>query len=135
MKRKIAAIHTLTDDTLKSWAAEAGYGGNPQHKKRPADYQLHPPTSPRPHKTLCDADRVFRKAEAEDLLRKGLLRGMVSIQTRNGWPQNVWSVLDEAEPFEAELENPEQGIYHGYPMPLADTFREEVLREWANRKK
>lgn len=28
------------------------------------------------------------------------------------------------------LENPEQGAYHGYPMPENDPFRTEILKRW-----
>lgn len=37
------------------------------------------------------------------------------------------------EPLEAQLENAEQGIYHGYPMPANDPFRNQVLNRWNRR--
>ena len=54
---------------------------------------------------------------------------MFSPQQHNGWPQNVWAVTEKGEPLEAQRES--DGIYHGYPMPEADPFREEVLERWA----
>jgi hypothetical protein len=36
-------------------------------------------------------------------------------------------------PVEAQLENAERGIYHGYPMPVSDPFRREVLARWGER--
>jgi hypothetical protein len=42
-------------------------------------------------------------------------------------------VSDAGEVFEAQLENPAQGTYHGYPMPEDDDFRRLVLKEWKAR--
>jgi len=53
---------------------------------------------------------------------------MFSPQERNGWPQNVWAVTESGEPLEAQRE--QDGVYHGYPMPQADPFRQEVLQCW-----
>lgn len=114
------------------WAQTAAYGGNPEHKKRPGDYGLNPPASPRPGKTLCDADRPLLKAEAECLLREGFRKGMISEQVRNDWPQNVWAV-SEGQVYEAQLENSDQGAYHGYPMQSDDDFRTLVMEEWSKR--
>ncbi len=58
---------------------------------------------------------------------------MVRQQTSGGWPQNVWAVSEQGEPFEAQLENGTAEVYHGYPMPRDDDFREIVLNEWARR--
>lgn len=113
-------------------AASARYGGNPEHKLRPKDYGLTPPRNPRPGKAICDGDGEVPKADAERLLKMSFEKGMVSVQTRNGWPQNVWSVRN-GEAFEAQLEDRERGSYHGYPMPRHDDFREVVLAEWARR--
>ncbi|MDE2861544.1 MAG: hypothetical protein OXP10_01395 [Chloroflexota bacterium] len=106
------------------------YGGNPEHKRNPGDFQLNPPAQPRADKTLCDAVGIFDKSKALQLLREGVRRGLISEQTRGGFPQNVWSVTEEGEPLEAQLENQAQGIYHGYPMPKNDDFRDEVLNCW-----
>ncbi len=131
-KRRIAPSNHWPAERLKSMAQKARYGGNPEHKSRPGDYKLTPPASPRPGKTLCDKNGDFPKAKAEALLRAGFRKGMVSAQEWNGWPQNVWCVSN-GEVFEGQLENREKGTYHGYPMPLADDFRDVVLKEWARR--
>jgi hypothetical protein len=39
-------------------------------------------------------------------------------------------VTDDGIPLEAQLENPEQGVYHGYPLLDDDSFRDEVLKRW-----
>lgn len=114
------------------YAKSFGYGGNPEHKTRPGDYDLTPPAAARPGKTLCDAERDLLKAEALRLLRSGVQRGMVSEAGSGGWPQNVWTVAGGVA-YEAQLENEGQGTYHGYPMPLDDPFLPMVLGEWASR--
>jgi hypothetical protein len=110
----------------------ARYGGNPEHKSRRADFGLCPPTDPRAGKTLCDKVQDFTKAAALGLLRAGIRRGMISVQWRGTWPQNVWAVLED-DAFEAQLENRELGMYHGYPMPADDDLRSVILREWPRR--
>jgi hypothetical protein len=57
---------------------------------------------------------------------------MFSAQEYDGWPQNVWAVLED-EAFEAQLENRVQGTYHGYPMAAEDNFRYIILKEWLRR--
>jgi hypothetical protein len=39
-------------------------------------------------------------------------------------------VTKTGQPVEAQLENAEQGLYHGYPVPLTDPFFYEVLARW-----
>jgi hypothetical protein len=63
-------------------------------------------------------------------LRQGVRRGLVSIQERQGWPQNVWAVAPNSIPLEAMLENPAAGAYHGYPMLKDDPLADEVLERW-----
>lgn len=104
------------------------YNGNPEHKRNPGDFGLDPPSSPRQSKTLCDAVQIYTRAEAEALVCNGLSKGLFSEQERGGWPQNIWAVTEAGEPLEAQLEG--NGVYHGYPMPEADPFRQEVLARW-----
>ncbi len=131
--RKIASLDNLPNEAVRAKLAKrAKYGGNPEHKSRPGDYGLSPPSSPRPGKTLCDKDRSFSKAEAEQLLKEGLRKGMTS-SLASEWPQNVWAVSLGGEVFEAQLENSVQGIYHGYPLQENDSFRAHVISEWKQR--
>lgn len=131
-KRRLrnAPISEQEMQRLREWAEGATYGGNPEHKRNPGDFALTPPARPRPGKTLCDGAEVFERAVAEDLLTNGILRGLVSVQERNGWPQNVWAVTENGVPLEAMLDNQETGNYHGYPMLSDDPLREEVLTRW-----
>ena len=58
---------------------------------------------------------------------------MISRPSGERWPQNVWAVSEDGQLFEAQLENPASGVYHGYPMPQDDDFRDIVLAEWQKR--
>ncbi|MEW6303832.1 MAG: hypothetical protein AB1705_10200 [Verrucomicrobiota bacterium] len=127
-KRRIASSIDRTQ--LEALANRVRYGGNPEHKRNPGDFGLTPPFLPRPDKTLCDLVGIFRRAEAERLLREGIRQGLVSQWGGAGFPQNVWAVTEEGFPLEAQLENAGNGTYHGYPMPEDDAFREQVIEKW-----
>jgi hypothetical protein len=127
-KRKIL---DLVDPQHAEWLiAHVSYGGNPEHKRNPGDFDLTPSVIPRPDKTLCDAVGTFSHRIALRYLREGIRKGLVSVQTRGDFPQNIWAVTDSGEPLEAQLENPTRGVYHGYPMPETDPLREKVLIQW-----
>jgi hypothetical protein len=95
---------------------------------------LTPPSGPRPGKALCDSVQVFTKQEALKLLRKGIENGLVSDRSEGQWPKNIWSVMEDETPLEAQLESAEQGAYHGYPMQTGDPFCEEVIKQWRIRR-
>lgn len=116
---------------LASLANCVGYGGNPEHKMSPGDFNLTPPSDPRQGKSLCDVAKIFKRDEALSLLKAGLRKGLVSDREKDGWPKLVWSVTDDGIPMEAQLENPSLGTYHGYPMPDTDPLSYEVLSRWS----
>ena len=116
---------------LIALADEVSYGGNPEHKSTPGHFGLTPPSAWRGDKTLCDPAGIQSPSEARSILRSGVLKGLISRQTRGRFPQNVWAVADDGTAFEAQLENQETGTYHGYPMPVDDEFRPAVLRAWS----
>ncbi len=130
-KRRMQAATEEVDAILLT----ARYGGNPEHKRHPGNFGLTPPSNPKPHKSLCDDAKIFTRQQAEDLLRAGIAKGCISQQktTPSGWPQNVWAVTESGVPLEAQLENPQQGIYHGYPMPDQDPMASQLLKEWSQR--
>ncbi len=100
-------------------------------KETPVIFWLTPPAAHRrADKSLCDGVGVVSRDVAIGLLKAGIGKGLISEQLRGGWPQNIWSVTDDGEPLEAELENSVTGTYHGYPMPKADPLRNEVLKKW-----
>lgn len=117
-------------EELSALANRARYGGNPEHKKNPGDFGLTPPSDPRQGKSLCDVAKIFKRDEAKRLLQAGLRNGLVSDRMAGGWPKNVWSVTDDGFAMEAQLENPDFGTYHGYPMPETDPLSLEVIRRW-----
>ena len=110
-----------------------GYGGNPEHKRRPGDFGLTPPGRPRPDKSLCDWVEIERRDDALRLLCSGVERGLISVQRRGEFPRSVWSVTGGGYPVEAQLENAATGVCHGYPMPETDPFRDVVLKRWSGR--
>lgn len=106
-------------------------GGKPDHKRNPGDFGLTPPALPRADKSFCDTAKIFKRAEALMLLKRGILRGMISEWNgADGFPKNVWSMTDAGIPLEAQLENPGNGTYHGYPLEVNDDFREQVIARW-----
>jgi hypothetical protein len=131
-KRRIQPIPTTSESRarLEDLAERVSYGGNPEHKRNPGDFGLQPPSYPRQGKSLCDEAAIFTRAEALGLLQQGVRRGLVSVQERQGWPQNVWAVAPNSIPLEAMLENPAAGAYHGYPMLEDDPLADEVLERW-----
>ncbi len=72
---------------------------------------------------------IFSRSAALELLRDGFRRGFVSRQQRDGWPQNVWAITPVGEPLEEQLEG--TGVYHGYPIPENDPFRDVMLSRQA----
>lgn len=117
-------------ELLKKLAAGLRYGGNPNHKRNPGDFGLTPPSLPRDDKSLCDEVKIFKRAEALRLLKEGAKRGMISEWDGTGYPKNIWSMSVDGVPMEAQLENPSNGTYHGYPLEVNDDFREQVIAKW-----
>ncbi|MBC7192789.1 hypothetical protein [Marinobacter sp.] len=118
------------DNKLEELLKQVKYGGNPEHKRNPGDFGLTPPSDPRPHKSLCDDCGIVSRNSADSLLTEGLSRGLVSVQQKEQWPQNIWAVTSDGHVVEAQLENVTKGTYHGYPMPESDPFREVVVDAW-----
>src|SRR6266404_3394762 len=105
-KRRVCSVEQFLEQQqeMQDLARRARYSGNPEHKRNPGDFNLDPPSSPRLAKTLCDDASIHRRAEALSLLKTGLTRGLVSVQVRGGWPQNVWAVTSNGHPLEAQHE-------------------------------
>jgi hypothetical protein len=132
-KRKLKIYKECDFEKLKDLAKNIKYGGNPEHKKNPGDFNLLPSSYPRPGKSLCDAVKIFKKNEAKTILIAGLKKGMISERQKDGWPQNIWAVLKDEYPLEAQLENSINGTYHGYPLQKEDPFSDHILKEWKER--
>lgn len=129
-KRRIKVLNAEEKAQALGLIDKVGYGGNPEHKRNPGDFGLTPPSDPRPAKSLCDTSQIFEKSKALALLKEGLRRGLFSDRSSGNWPKNIWAVTDDGIALEAQLENSECGIYHGYPMPDSDSFASEVKRYW-----
>lgn len=56
---------------------------------------------------------------------------MISDWDGTGFPKNIWSMTADDIPLEAQLENPGNGTYHGYPLEKNDDFRDAVIAKWA----
>jgi len=115
---------------LKELSSRVKYTGNSAHNRNPGDFGLDQVSSPRPDKTLCDGAQIFEKEVASNLLKEGVLRGLVSEQSRNGFPQQIWAVSSNGIPLEAQLENQEQGTYHGYPLQSSSPLWDLVIERW-----
>jgi len=129
-KRKIARLSVQSLNALKGTVR---YFGSPYHKRNPGDYSLTPPADPRPDTFLCDAvdsAKVLKRSHAQKLLEMGVSKGLVSVQMRNGFPQNIWSVSEDGAALEAQLDNEVQGTYHGYPLGPYDPFSQNVHQRW-----
>jgi hypothetical protein len=129
-KRRIAAFGTFSLADRQAIAARLSYVGSANHKRQPGDYGFHPPTNPRPSKSLCDAKRCVLLGEAQALMEAGILKGMMSTSVVRDLPKYVWSVDDFGEAYEAKMG---RDGYHGYRLESDDTMRDIVLREWAKR--
>lgn len=129
-KRRIRSWQGSVADVAFGTAlsAKVRYTGNPAHKRDPGDFKLTPPAAPRANATLCDDAGVNRRRIARALLRKGASKGLVDDRPGSRYPRLIWVVDDAGVVFEAQLENADRGEYHGYPMPLSDPLRNEVLR-------
>lgn len=111
---------------------KVGYGGNPEHKSNPGDFGLVPPSAHhrRADKSLCDNVGILKKRQALKHLKAGAGKGCISEQTRGDFPKNIWTVLEDGTVLEAQLENQDQGIYHGYPLEEDDPIVGAVRKRW-----
>ena len=131
-KRRIAlaAVGEISRDELHRMENMATYRPSPYHKSSGGS---GPDTSLRPDKTICDGPTAEGHRRAILLLRAGFRRGMVSRQTRRGWPRQVWAVGNDGVVYEGQLSNEETGEYHGYPMTKSDGFAGFIGEEWERR--
>jgi hypothetical protein len=131
--RRIAALTTEQTEQMAERAKTVSYGGKSKHKKNPGDFGLLPPAThnggdpERGADALCDIAGIFQRNKAQALLKRAFCEGFVDCRPGR-WPKTVWLVTEDGHVFEAELENPHNGTYHGYPLPNADPMRAKVLK-------
>jgi len=131
--RRISDQEAWPEEQRNALFARAKYVGSGHHKRYPADYGLER-TNPRRTATVCDAERVFKLAEAIALLESGIKKGMVStVLAAEDMPKYIWSVSADGEPFEAKTSANTPWLYHGYPLDRNDAMRERVLEAWKER--
>ncbi len=133
-KRRIVPKDEVDGSVLERLLDKARYTGSAHHKRSGADYGFHPPTNPRPNKSLCDGSgRIVLLAEAEALFRECIERGMISSTDGNGFPKYVWAMDSEGRVYESKLEKGSRN-YHGYELGEDDDgMRQLVAEEWHSR--
>lgn len=129
-KRRIAAKGSIPKEALEELSRRATYVGSANHKRYPGDYGFNPPSNPRPWKSMCDAHRIVSKEEAQDLLKQGILKGMVSTFYLEGVPKYIWSVDRNGAVYEAKIGN---GGYHGYRLEGDDDMSDIARVHWESR--
>ena len=131
-KRRIAASDFLSEPGWVALAEAAKYTGSGHHKRSPADYGFER-TNPRPTKSLCDLLRVVTLAEAQTMLRKGIICEMFSDFFFGQYPKFVWCVDCNGEVYEAKTAQAAPGEYHGYRLEEDDDMRAFIKRIWRKR--
>lgn len=132
-KRRLAAANSLTRAQRTTLAQSAIYEGSPHHKLHPGDYGFEPAVNPRPGKSVCDGVRHILRAEASELLRVGIMKGMVSTWKSGDLPKYIWAVDAQGEAYEAKLIPDGRNCYKGYRLENEDNMRDTVLKEWKLR--
>lgn len=131
-KRRVADLATLDEVFLQSLSERARYIGSGHHKRHPADYGFGR-TNPVPTKSLCDAVGPVLLSQAQTWLQQGIMRGMVSAPTADGFPKYIWCVADDGRVFEAKTHPNTPGQYHGYPLENEDEMRTYIRTLWGKR--
>jgi hypothetical protein len=130
-KRRVIAHGLVKQEYLERLTQEVRYIGSGNHKRHPANYGFDQ-ASPRPTKSLCDANMDLEKAQA--LIKSGISKEMFSSpQEEDGWPKYIWSVSDAGEVFEAKTHSNTYGKHHGYPLEDEDDMRDHILEIWSAR--
>lgn len=127
---RLISLGERRPEELDTLAERARYGPNRHHKRKMFDGCAG---SARLDKTLCDGAWANTQQKSEALLREGIRRGMISEQTHNAWPQNVWAVDQQNEVYQANLTNSGTGEYHGFPIRGEGSFLSLIRSEWAVR--
>jgi hypothetical protein len=131
-KRRVIVHKLVTKERVDDLKGRVRYIGSGHHKRNPADYGFDR-ASPRPTKSLCDANRVITQTEAQKLIEDGISKGVFSPLQEDGWPKYIWSVSESGEVFEAKTHPNTPGQYHGYPLEDEDDMRDYIYRIWSER--
>ena len=134
-KRFIASPDFRDQERLRQFAELARYCGRPYHLRKPQAKDFSA-TAHGFNKSPCDGNISLRRPEANQLLREGIRRSMIS-EWRQEYPPNyvlpkyVWAVKD-IHVFEAKLSKGTPN-YHGYELLENDSYRDYVMDVWKKR--
>ena len=130
-KRRIMPQDKINPEILQQCMNQATYTGSAHHKKHPADYGFHPPVNPRPHKSVCDGNRIILRAEARALFEAAIQNGMISACAEDELPKYVWAMDENGHVYEAKRDGSE---YHGYELGDDESaMKKLVIQEWKLR--
>jgi hypothetical protein len=77
--------------------------------------------------------RIVPLAEAQAMLQRGILEGMISDFFFGEHPKFVWCVHEDGEVYEAKTDAVTPGSYHGYRLEEDDNMRDDIMRVWKER--
>jgi hypothetical protein len=117
---------------LQELADRAHFEGSAKHKLEPHAFGMVPAPSGNDD-TFCDGHAGFSPtdmARVPDLLRRGILAGLIGHNDVKGDPTLIWTVDDNGWIYEARITLPTQALYHGYPLLPADAFARKVIARY-----
>jgi hypothetical protein len=122
------------DDFRTALAARALFAGSGKHKLQPRAFGLEPAPSDGDD-TYCDGHAGFTPQDmsrARELLRRGILAGLVGHIDSRGEPSLVWTVDDNGWIYEGRITIPTQAAYHAYPVLPSDAFAKKIIARYTH---
>lgn len=122
-----------SDEWLTALAARARFEAYSKHKLQPQAFGLQPFTGQREDATYCDGHANFAPADmarVPNLLRRGILAGLIGHNDRQGDPTLLWTVDDNGWIYEGRLTIPSQALYHGYPVLRTEAVARVVIARY-----
>jgi hypothetical protein len=133
-KRRIADLELLPAKERAELADAVKYEPSAHHKLYPNIYGLER-AAPRANKSLCDKVRIIPLEEALEMLRAGIVNGMISEFFYERFPKFVWSIDAAGVAYEAKTHSSTLGVYHGYRLEEEDNMCGHVKTVWKQRCK
>jgi hypothetical protein len=118
---------------LADLAERASFEAYSKHKLWPRPFGLQPFTGEREDATFCDGHAQFGPDDtqlAPDLLRRGILAGLVGHNCSQGDPTLLWTVDNNGWIYEMRLTVPSRAIYHGYPVLQTEAIARMVIARY-----
>ncbi|ABC21039.1 hypothetical protein [Rhodospirillum rubrum] len=121
----------------ESWlldlASRASFAGHPKHKWDPLAFGLPLFSGERPDATYCDHHARFTPADQAripDLLRRGILAGLIGSIDTHGDPTLLWTVDDTGWIYEGRITIPGRALYHAYPVLPREAIARAVIARY-----